>query len=320
MEATVSDKVRRPSIEKVSDLWLRRYPGCGFGQAAAVKHAAARPIQSRPAIAPPCILCKRPHGSRVSGYIRLSTAILETTGLSKTFSGFSAVDKVDLRIETGSIHALIGPNGAGKTTCFNLLTKFLQPSAGRIVYQGQDITRLKPAEVARRGMVRSFQISAVFGRLTALENVRIALQRARGGSFDFWRSDDILRRYDDRALALLTDVGLEADAHVAAAELSYGRKRALEIATTLALDPPLLLLDEPTAGMTEHDVERIVALIRRIRTGRTILMVEHNLSVVSGLSDRITVLTRGRILAEGSYEAVANDPAVITAYLGTDHA
>jgi branched-chain amino acid transport system ATP-binding protein len=299
VEATVSDKVRRPSIEKVSDLWLRRYPGCGFGQAAAVKHAAARPIQSRPAIAPPCILCKRPHGSRVSGYIRLSTAILETTGLSKTFSGFSAVDKVDLRIETGSIHALIGPNGAGKTTCF---------------------TRLKPAEVARRGMVRSFQISAVFGRLTALENVRIALQRARGGSFDFWRSDDILRRYDDRALALLTDVGLEADAHVAAAELSYGRKRALEIATTLALDPPLLLLDEPTAGMTEHDVERIVALIRRIRTGRTILMVEHNLSVVSGLSDRITVLTRGRILAEGSYEAVANDPAVITAYLGTDHA
>ena len=250
----------------------------------------------------------------------MNSVILETSGLSKTFSGFSAVDKVDLRIETGSIHALIGPNGAGKTTCFNLLTKFLQPSAGRIVYQGLDITRLKPAEVARRGMVRSFQISAVFGQLTALENVRIALQRDRGSSFDFWRSDRILKRYDDRARTLLADVGLDADADVPAAELSYGRKRALEIATTLALDPPLLLLDEPTAGMTEQDVARIVALIRRIRTGRTILMVEHNLSVVSGLSDRITVLTRGRVLAEGSYETVANNPAVITAYLGTDHA
>jgi branched-chain amino acid transport system ATP-binding protein len=246
----------------------------------------------------------------------LNSVILETSGLSKTFSGFSAVDNVDLRIETGSIHALIGPNGAGKTTCFNLLTKFLQPSAGRIVFQGRDITRLKPADVARRGMVRSFQISAVFSQLTALENVRIALQRERGGSFDFWRSDLILRAYDDRALALLADVGLDAYADVPAAELPYGRK----IATTLALDPPLLLLDEPTAGMTEHDVTRIVELIRRIRAGRTILMVEHNLSVVSGLSDRITVLTRGRVLAEGSYEAVASDPAVITAYLGTDHA
>jgi branched-chain amino acid transport system ATP-binding protein len=250
----------------------------------------------------------------------LNSVILEASGLSKTFSGFSAVDNVDLRVETGSIHALIGPNGAGKTTCFNLLTKFLQPSAGRILYQGQDITRLTAADVARRGMVRSFQISAVFGQLTALENVRIALQRGRGSSFDFWRSDGILKRYDDRARALLADVGLEAYADAPAAELPYGRKRALEIATTLALDPSLLLLDEPTAGMTEHDVLRIVALIRRIRTGRTILMVEHNLSVVSGLSDRITVLTRGRVLAEGSYDEVSTNPAVITAYLGTDHA
>jgi branched-chain amino acid transport system ATP-binding protein len=250
----------------------------------------------------------------------LHSVILETSGLSKTFSGFSAVDNVDLRVETGTIHALIGPNGAGKTTCFNLLTKFLQPSAGRIVYQGHDITGLKPAQIARRGMVRSFQISAVFGQLTALENVRIALQRDRGSSFDFWRADGILKRYDDRARALLADVGLDAYATVPAAELPYGRKRALEIATTLALDPALLLLDEPTAGMTEHDVTRIVELIRRIRAGRTILMVEHNLSVVSGLSDRITVLTRGRVLAEGTYEAVANNPAVITAYLGTDHA
>ena len=250
----------------------------------------------------------------------MAEAVLETTGLTKTFNGFSAVSGVDLRVAAGSIHALIGPNGAGKTTCFNLLTKFLRPSAGTIHYKGEDITGLKPAEVARRGMVRSFQISAVFGHLTALENVRIALQRARGGNFDFWRSDTVLRRYNDRAHELLFDVGLDDAIKIPAAELSYGRKRALEIATTLALDPELMLLDEPTAGMTETDVARIVALIKTLRAGRTILMVEHNLSVVSGLSDRITVLTRGKILAEGDYQTVSQHPDVITAYLGTDHA
>jgi branched-chain amino acid transport system ATP-binding protein len=247
----------------------------------------------------------------------VTDAVLETTGLTKAFNGFKAVSDVNLRVELGSIHALIGPNGAGKTTCFNLLTKFLQPSAGTIHFNGEDITKLKPAEIAQRGMVRSFQISAVFGHLTALENVRIALQRTRGRSFDFWRSDKILRRFNDRAHALLFDVGLSDAVDVMAGELSYGRKRALEIATTLALDPQLLLLDEPTAGMTETDVKRIVALIQTLRAGRTILMVEHNLSVVSGLSDRITVLTRGKILAEGDYQAVSNNPDVITAYLGT---
>ncbi|MCB8880673.1 ABC transporter ATP-binding protein [Acidisoma cellulosilytica] len=250
----------------------------------------------------------------------VTEAVLETSGLTKRFSGFTAVDNVSLSVKAGSIHALIGPNGAGKTTCFNLLTKFLQPSAGKITYRGDDITHLKPADVARRGMVRSFQISAVFGHMTALENVRIALQRERGASFDFWRSDRRLQRFNDRARALLEDVGLGPFADTMAAELSYGRKRALEIATTLALDPPLLLLDEPTAGMTEQDVARIVDLIKRLRQGRTILMVEHNLSVVAGLSDRITVLTRGRVLAEGNYETVSRDPAVITAYLGSDHA
>src|ERR1700722_6926642 len=250
----------------------------------------------------------------------VTDAVLETTGLTKAFNGFKAVSDVNLRVELGSIHALIGPNGAGKTTCFNLLTKFLQPSAGSIHFNGEDITNLKPAEIAQRGMVRSFQISAVFGHLTALENVRIALQRRRGRSFDFWRSDTLLRRFNDRAHALLSDVGLSDAADVMAGELSYGRKRALEIATTLALDPQLLLLDEPTAGMTEPDVKRIVALIQTLRAGRTILMVEHNLSVVSGLSDRITVLTRGKILAEGDYDTVSKNPDVITAYLGTDHA
>ena len=250
----------------------------------------------------------------------MNAPILEAEGLTKGFSGFLAVQGVNLRVEQDSIHALIGPNGAGKTTCFNLLTKFLKPSSGTIRFEGEDITYLRPAEIARRGMVRSFQISAVFGHMTALENVRVALQGARGRNFDFWRSDGMLRRYNERARQLLADVGLSDSVDRLAAELSYGRKRALEIATTLAMEPRLMLLDEPTAGMTEEDVGRIVALIRQIRAGRTILMVEHNLSVVSGLSDRITVLARGRVLAEGDYASVSANPEVVEAYLGTDHA
>ncbi len=230
-----------------------------------------------------------------------------------------AVADVDLRVAAGSIHALIGPNGAGKTTCFNLLSGFLAPSSGAIRFQGRDITGMAPARVARLGLVRSFQISAVFGHLSARENVRLALQRARGGSFDFWRSERVLAGLDDRARALLAEVGLDDAAETLAAHLSYGRKRALEIATTLALDPAMMLLDEPTAGMTHEDVGRIVALVRRVRQGRTILLVEHNLSVVEGLCDRITVLTRGRVLAEGDYATVSRDPEVVAAYLGTDH-
>jgi branched-chain amino acid transport system ATP-binding protein len=250
----------------------------------------------------------------------VSDTILATTGLTKEFRGFVAVNDVNLTVRTGTIHALIGPNGAGKTTCFNLLTKFLPPSRGNILFKGRDITGLKPADVARLGLVRSFQISAVFAHLTSLVNVRLALQRARGGSFDFWRSEDVLSVYDERARALLDDVGLSDYVDTPAAELSYGRKRALEIATTLALEPEMLLLDEPTAGMAHEDVDRIVALIRRIRKGRTILMVEHNLSVVEGLCDTITVLARGQVLAEGDYAAVSKNPDVIAAYLGTTDA
>ena len=247
----------------------------------------------------------------------MADSILETVGLTKEFRGFVAVSDVALRVRAGTIHALIGPNGAGKTTCFNLLTKFPQPTRGTIRFQGRDITGRAPAEVARLGLVRSFQISAVFAHLSALENVRLALQRARGGSFDFWRSEDVLHEYDARARALLEDVGLDEFADTPAVNLPYGRKRALEIATTLALDPPMMLLDEPTAGMTHEDVDRVVALIRRVRQGRTILMVEHNLSVVEGLCDTITVLTRGRVLAEGDYAAVSANPEVVAAYLGT---
>ena len=243
--------------------------------------------------------------------------VLSTQGLTREFRGFVAVNDVNLNVQAGTIHALIGPNGAGKTTCFNMLTKFLQPTRGTIQFKGRDITGLAPADVARLGLVRSFQISAVFPQLPALQNVRLALQRARGASFDFWRTEEVLHQYDDRARALLDDVGLSDYVDTPAGQLSYGRKRALEIATTLALDPEMLLLDEPTAGMAHDDVERIVALIRRIRAGRTILMVEHNLSVVEGLCDTITVLTRGRILAEGDYATVSANPDVIAAYLGT---
>jgi len=247
------------------------------------------------------------------------TAALEARGLTKEFRGFVAVNDVNLSVETGSIHALIGPNGAGKTTCFNLLTKFLKPTAGKIIYKGQDITALSPTQIARLGIVRSFQISAIFPDLTVLQNVRIALQRRRGESFDFWRSEKILSRYDDKARDYLEEVGLTEFERHRAAELPYGRKRALEIATTLALDPEMLLLDEPMAGMGREDVERIAALIRRVSKNRTILMVEHNLSVVADLSDRITVLARGEILAEGDYAAVSRSPEVIEAYIGADH-
>ena len=250
----------------------------------------------------------------------MADMILETTGLTKEFGGFFAVSDVDLTVRAGTIHALIGPNGAGKTTCFNMLTKFLRPTKGRIRFKGRDITGMAPAQVARLGLVRSFQISAVFPHLTALENVRIALQRARGASFDFWRSEKTLGGFEDRARELLADVGLQGMEETQAVLLPYGRKRALEIATTLALEPEMMLLDEPTAGMAHEDVERIVQLIKRIRAGRTILMVEHNLSVVEGLCDTITVLTRGRVLAEGDYATVSKNPDVIAAYLGSDDA
>ncbi|MGH8709639.1 MAG: ABC transporter ATP-binding protein, partial [Burkholderiales bacterium] len=216
-------------------------------------------------------------------------------------------------------HALIGPNGAGKTTCFNLLTHFLDPTRGSIFFNGREITGSKPSSIARMGLVRSFQISAVFPHLTVLENVRIALQGKRGASFDFWRSERVLEALDARARQLIEAVGLAGFAVTAAVELPYGRKRALEIATTLALDPEMMLLDEPTAGMTHEDVERISALVKKVAANRTVLMVEHNLSVVANLSDTITVLQRGEILAEGDYAAVSKNPQVIEAYMGSGH-
>ena len=245
--------------------------------------------------------------------------ILETRGLTKEFKGFVAVDNVSVKVRRGAIHALIGPNGAGKTTFFNLLTKFLPPTKGTILFNEIDITREKPADIARRGMIRSFQISAVFPNLTCLENVRIALQRSLGTSFHFWKRERTLEVLNDRAMALLERVGLTTFAHVNAGELAYGRKRTLEIATTLAMDPELMLLDEPTAGMGHEDVDRVRDLIKEVAAGRTVLMVEHNMSVVSGICDTITVLQRGTVLAEGTYAQVSANPAVMEAYMGTEH-
>ena len=243
--------------------------------------------------------------------------ILETRGLTKEFHGFVAVNDVNLRVRRGQIHALIGPNGAGKTTCFNLLTKFLSPTRGTIAYQGSDITAEHAAAVARRGIVRSFQMSAVFPHLTVLENVRVALQRGRGGTFYFWKPESSLRILDARATELLETVDLGAFASRIAVELPYGRKRALEMATTLAMEPELMLLDEPTQGMAHEDVGRVTAIIRKAATNRTVLMVEHNMNVVATIADRITVLQRGKVIADGSYAEVARDPLVIEAYMGT---
>ncbi|TMV84713.1 ABC transporter ATP-binding protein [Thioclava sp. BHET1] len=242
--------------------------------------------------------------------------ILETRDLKISFGGFLAVKGVNLKIRRGAIHAIIGPNGAGKTTVFNLLTKFHRPTSGQILFNGKDITGWKPAEIANHGIVRSFQISAVFPHLTALENVRLALQRKLGVSTQFWRSKKVLEQLDQEALERLDQVGLKSFAHLRAVELPYGRKRALEIATTLGLEPELMLLDEPTQGMGTEDVGAVTELIRKVRAGRTIVMVEHNLGVVSTLADTITVLNRGEVLAEGPYEEVSKNPAVMEAYMG----
>ena len=247
----------------------------------------------------------------------MADVILETRRLTKEFKGFTAVNDVNLSVERGHIHALIGPNGAGKTTCFNLLTKFLEPTTGTILFNNRDITSAAPAQIARQGIIRSFQISAVFPHLTVMENVRVGLQRTLGTSFYFWKSERSLNRLNERARALLDEVDLGEFADTVTVDLPYGRKRALEIATTLAMEPELMLLDEPTQGMGHEDVHRVTELIKKVSAGRTILMVEHNMNVVSGICDRISVLQRGSMLAEGTYQEVSNNPQVMEAYMGT---
>ncbi len=250
----------------------------------------------------------------------MTDVILETRNLTKEFKGFTAVNDVNLSVQRGHIHALIGPNGAGKTTCFNLLTKFLVPTSGQILFNGKDITAAQPAQIARMGIIRSFQISAVFPHLTVLQNVRIGLQRQLGTSYHFWKSERSLSQLDARAMELLAEVDLTEFADTITVDMPYGRKRALEIATTLAMDPELMLLDEPTQGMGHEDVHRVTELIKKVSAGRTILMVEHNMNVVSGICDKISVLQRGAMLAEGSYAEVSRNPQVMEAYMGTVNA
>ncbi len=246
--------------------------------------------------------------------------LLEVQGLTKDFRGFRAVDNVDLAVEEGTVHALVGPNGAGKTTLFNMLTGFIKPTAGQIRFAGEDVTGLPPERIARRRMARSFQITSLFEQLTALEHVALALQSSTSLGYRFWQSDRVLDQFKERALVILGEVGLAEVAGRPVESLPYGQKRALEIALVLALDPRLLLLDEPTSGMSLEDVERMIALIRRVREGRTVVMVEHNMGVVSELADRVTILQRGAVLAEGPYAEVRDDPRVIEAYLGQTHA
>jgi branched-chain amino acid transport system ATP-binding protein len=250
----------------------------------------------------------------------MTDVILETRRLTKEFKGFTAVNDVSLKVQRGHIHALIGPNGAGKTTCFNLLTKFLVPTSGQILFNDRDITAARPAQIARMGIIRSFQISAVFPHLTVMENVRVGLQRSLGNSFYFWQSGAGLSRLNERAMALLAQVDLTEFADTITADMPYGRKRALEIATTLAMEPEMMLLDEPTQGMGHEDVHRVTELIKKVSAGRTILMVEHNMNVVSGICDKISVLQRGALLAEGSYAEVSSNPQVMEAYMGTTSA
>ncbi len=247
--------------------------------------------------------------------------VLETRNLTKEFKGFVAVNDVNLRVQTGHIHALIGPNGAGKTTVFNLLTKFLTPTGGSIFFKGTNITREKPADIALRGIIRSFQISAVFPNLTPFENVRVALQRQLGTSYHFWKTEACLGELRDRAIELLAAVGLEELADVVTGELAYGRKRALEIATTLALEPELMLLDEPTQGMGLEDVGRITELMRKVAEGRTILMVEHNLKVVAAAGRLASPFcSGGRFWPRGATTRCRRTRRCMEAYMGSAHA
>lgn len=246
-----------------------------------------------------------------------SEFVIETRELTKEFLGFIAVNDVNLKVKRHTIHAIIGPNGAGKSTCFNLITKFLTPSRGQILFNGNDITHHSSSQIAREGVVRSFQISAVFPHMTVMENVRIGLQRRLGTSFHFWKSDRTLDILNDRVLDALEQVGLTDFADELAVNLPYGRKRALEIATTLAINPEVMLLDEPTQGMGHEDVDKVSELIHKVSAGRTVIMVEHNMKVVSNIANTISVLQRGQLIAEGDYATVSSDPQVMQAYMGS---
>ena len=244
--------------------------------------------------------------------------IIAARGLTIRFGGHVAVDAVDLDIAPFTLKSIIGPNGAGKTTFFNLVSGQYRPTAGRVLFKGRDITGLDAAARARLGIGRSFQLTNVFPSLTVLENVRIAVQARRGPIFDGWRDYRRFAALEDRAYAVLERVLLEAKWRAAASELSHGEKRKLELAILLALDPDVLLLDEPTAGMSLEDVPAIIDLIAAIKAAgdRTILLVEHKIDMVMSLSDSIAVLQDGRLIADDAPGAVRANAAVQAAYFG----
>ncbi|USQ79669.1 ABC transporter ATP-binding protein [Ornithinimicrobium faecis] len=246
------------------------------------------------------------------------TVALSAQGLTKDFRGFRAVNNVTLDVVEGQIHALVGPNGAGKTTLFNLLTGYLKPTAGTITVHGKDITGKEPEQIAHEGVARSFQITSLFDNLTPREHVELGLQGMAGGGLNFWRSDKRLLQFRERADELIREVGLSALADRPAGELAYGQKRALEMALVISLDPQVLLLDEPTAGMGREDVDRTIELVKHISTGRTVVFVDHNMHVVGSLAHHVSVLMAGEVLAQGTYEQVRSDERVINAYLGEE--
>lgn len=247
-------------------------------------------------------------------------SILEVQDVSKRFGNFFAVRHANLSLLESSVHGLIGPNGAGKSTLFNICTGFLKPTEGSVRLRGQTVADKGPAWIARNGVGRSFQISAVFDGLSVIDNILVALQRRARLSFAFWKGEKSVSALRERACNLLEQVHLSDtwwDKHTAS--LPYGRRRMLELATTIATDPSILLLDEPLAGLGQEDVPVIIDLVRELAVGRSVLIVEHNLSAVSQLCDTVSVLDRGMIIANGTYTFVAADPKVRQAYLGDEH-
>ena len=249
----------------------------------------------------------------------MAEPILSTRDVAKVYAGFSALDGVTLDVAEGTVHAIIGPNGAGKTTFFNVLSGFAPATRGSVRFAGVEIGALDPSAIARMGMVRSFQINSVFPHLSVLDNVKIALQARTSLSRRLLASPRTTAVLDDPARTALASVGLDGERANLAVNLPYGQKRSLELAIALSQDPRVLLLDEPTAGMGVEDIDRTVELVRRIAPGRTIVLVEHNLRVVADLCDRVTVMQRGKVLVEGTYDEVRADERVVTAYLGGGH-
>ena len=246
------------------------------------------------------------------------SAAIELIGVHKSFGATEVIRGVDLAIETGELHAIIGPNGGGKSTLFNLITGKYRVSSGRIMLRGEDTTNCAPYEINRKGLSRSFQVTNIFHRMSVFENLRCAVLWSLGYKYSFWRAVDRRRDIGERTEAVLELIGMSAKRHLPAGLLSYSDQRALEIGITVAGDAEVILLDEPTSGMSRSETQQAVELIRKVSQGKTLVIVEHDMGVVFDLADRISVLVYGQIIACGTPEGVRGDPAVQEAYLGTE--